>query len=425
MDTTATDGLAPEDVLATDEMLARPRKITDLAAEVTAFRELSALMATSPARAVQRFLELALALCRAGSSGLSLLEQDDKGQPIFRWNALAGAFAPYVGGTTPRHFSPCGLCLDRDATVLVSRPARVFRYFKAAEPEITEGLIVPVRGTTGTPPFGTLWVVHHHEQSQFDAEDARIMEELAVQLTLALGLLRETAARDTAMQEAHHRVKNTLTVTAGVLRLQAQSVPFGEARAALEEALGRLGVLASVHDLLHRAATNTGVVEVTALLERLVDALRWSAFCADGRVRLEVHHNGRVFLLADAAVPLALIAYEAVINACKHAFPDGRSGKVEVRLARCPDGGLLLAVQDDGVGLPAQVREGSLGHKLIRAFAQKLGATHAVSGEGGTTITLMLPAITTGRRARGGAGKHPGIRGKGRSRMQDPERALG
>src|SRR4051812_3275306 len=73
MDTTATDGLAPEDVLATDEMLARPRKITDLAAEVAAFRELSALMATSPARAVQRFLELALVLCRAGSSGLSLL----------------------------------------------------------------------------------------------------------------------------------------------------------------------------------------------------------------------------------------------------------------------------------------------------------------------------------------------------------------
>ena len=41
----------------------------------------------------------------------------------------------------------------------------------AAEPEIVEGLVVPVRGADG-PSLGTLWAV--------DAEDARVMEELAV-----------------------------------------------------------------------------------------------------------------------------------------------------------------------------------------------------------------------------------------------------
>ena len=157
MDTTVTDGLSPEDVLATEELLARPRKAPDFAAEVAAFRELSVLMATDPARAIQRFLEIALALCGAGSSGLSVLAQNDKGEPIFRWDALAGAFAPFVGGTTPRDFSPCGLCLNRDTTILVSRPARVFRYFEAAEPAIVEGLIVPVHGADGAP-LGTLWV---------------------------------------------------------------------------------------------------------------------------------------------------------------------------------------------------------------------------------------------------------------------------
>src|SRR4051812_29319790 len=96
MDTTVTDGLTPENVLATAEMLARPRKAADLAAEVAAFHELSALIATDPTRAIQRFLEIALALCGAGSSGLSVLAQNDKGEPIFRWDALAGAFAPFV-----------------------------------------------------------------------------------------------------------------------------------------------------------------------------------------------------------------------------------------------------------------------------------------------------------------------------------------
>ena len=396
MHTAVADGLAPEDVLATEEMLARPRKAADLAAEVAAFRELSALMAVDPARVVQRFLELALVLCGAGSSGLSVLAEDGRGEPVFRWDALAGAFAPYVGGTTPRRFSPCGLCLDRDATILVSRPARVFRYFEAAEPEIVEGLVVPVRGIDAAPPLGTLWVVHHDRRGRFDAEDARVMEELAVQMTLALGLLRDAAARDAATQEVHHRVKNTLAATAGVLRLQARAAPSAEARAALDEALGRLGVFASAHELLCRAATGAGAVEVAALLERLVDALRWFACCADGRVRLRVRADEGVSLPPDVAVSLALVANEAVTNACKHAFPDGRAGEVEVRLGRRADGALVLAVRDDGVGLPVQAPEGGLGMRLIRGFVRKVGATLALSGEGGTTVALTLPAASTG-----------------------------
>jgi len=425
MDTAVTDGLTPEDVLATEVMLARPRKAPDLTAEVAAFHELSVLMVANPARAIQRFLELAMTLCRAGSSGLSLLAEDDKGEPVFRWDALAGAFAPYVGGTTPRHFSPCGLCLDRNTAILVARPARAFHYFEAAEPGIAEGLIVPVRGIDAAA-VGTLWVVHHDEQSQFDGEDARVMEELVVQLALALELLREVAARNMALQEAHHRVKNTLTATAGVLRLQARAVPSEEARAALDEALGRLGVFASVHDLLYRAsATHAGSVEVTALLERLVDALRWSAFCADGRIRLRFSTEKTVFLSADAAIPLALIANEAVTNACKHAFPDGRAGEVEVRLGRDPDGTLLLTVRDDGAGLPTRTHEGSLGLKLIRAFALKLGAKLAVSGEDGTTITLKLPATAAEQSVQGGMDRHPGIRTDRWPQTQDSERALG
>ena len=398
MHTAVADGLRPEDVLATEAMLARPRKAPDLAAEVAAFREVSALTAADPARAVQRFLELALVLCGAGSSGLSVLAEDDKGEPVFRWDALAGAFAPYAGGTTPRHFSPCGLCLDRDETILVSRPARVFRYFAAAEPEIAEGLIVPVRSADGAP-LGTLWVVHHDEHGRFDGEDARVMEELAVQMTLALGLLREAAERDAAAREVHHRFKNTLAATAGVLRLQARAAPSAEARAALDGALGRLGVFASAHELLHRASSATGAgaaVDVAALLDRLVDALRWSACCADGRVRLRVRADEGVSLPPDTAIPLALAANEAATNACKHAFPDGRAGEIEVRLERgAAHGALVLSVRDDGVGLPAQApREGGgLGLELIRGLARKAGASLTLSGEGGgTTVALALPA---------------------------------
>ena len=39
----------------------------------------------------RRFVELALDLCRAGSAGISMVEEGEHGQPLFRWTALEEA----------------------------------------------------------------------------------------------------------------------------------------------------------------------------------------------------------------------------------------------------------------------------------------------------------------------------------------------
>ncbi len=119
-------------------------------------------------------------------------------------------------------------------------------------------------------------------------------------------------------------------------------------------------------------------------------------------MRLRVRADEGVSLPPDTAIPLALAANEAATNACKHAFPDGRAGEIEVRLERgAADGALVLSVRDDGVGLPAQApREGGgLGLELIRGLARKAGAALTLSGEGGTTVALTLPAAPAGRSA--------------------------
>jgi GAF domain-containing protein len=180
---------APEDLLVTERLHSRLARAGDLRAELQAFRELSSLAAGDPAKAIQRFLELAIELCpSAGSSGVSELEVDSEGEALFRWTALAGEFAPYVGGTTPRDFSPCGMCLDQGRTILVERPARVFTYFNQAHVPIIEGLVVPLGGTN---PIGTIWVTSHASDVRgFDRTDAQVMEHLAAQLLLTLKLSR-------------------------------------------------------------------------------------------------------------------------------------------------------------------------------------------------------------------------------------------
>jgi two-component sensor histidine kinase len=95
-----------------------------------------------------------------------------------------------------------------------------------------------------------------------------------------------------------------------------------------------------------------------------------------------------IILAADDAIPLALLANEAMINACKHAFPDGRTGEVCVTLRLTDPTVLVLQVRDDGIGLQAGTSDSGMGSRLIHAFAAQLGGT----------LEMGTPADSTGTR---------------------------
>ena len=97
-----------------------------------------------------------------------------------------------------------------------------------------------------------------------------------------------------------------------------------------------------------------------------------------------------VSLAPEKAIPLELIINEAVTNACKHAFPGDRCGTIHVSLD-VADSLLRLVVRDDGVGLAAQPRDGSLGLRLIRSFARQLRADLEIMSDAGTIVSLSVP----------------------------------
>jgi len=171
------DPLAPlEAVLMTEELGRRPARVPDHADENAALLALAEIM-TGPAQRIRdRLVSLTHALCRADSSGVSILEEE-AGKSVFCWHAVAGCFTPHVGRCVPRDASPCGVVLDRNAVLLFSHPARHFAHLRALEPPMVEVLLAPlcVRGA----PIGTLWAVAHGEQRSFDAEDARLLSSLA------------------------------------------------------------------------------------------------------------------------------------------------------------------------------------------------------------------------------------------------------
>src|SRR5579884_834253 len=106
-----------------------------------------------------RLALLPLDLCHAGSGGISIIEEGDGGEQIFRWRAIAGELASFAGGSTPRNWSPCAECLRRGKATLLSRPERYFTYFQDVKPPIVEGLILPMYLEGAA--VGTIWIVSH------------------------------------------------------------------------------------------------------------------------------------------------------------------------------------------------------------------------------------------------------------------------
>lgn len=190
----------PRLLLATEALYRRPCAPVDLAAEASAMRSLTGLVADNPPDGIARFLDIARDLCNAGSAGLSVLTDGPDGRRVFFWDALSGAYADYVGGTTPADFSPCGLCLEVGRTILLDRPSRVFTYLDAAEPPIVEGMIVPLYDANKVP-LGTLWIVSHDETRRFDGETARRMEQFAGLMVLAIRLRQQDRRLGATLQK--------------------------------------------------------------------------------------------------------------------------------------------------------------------------------------------------------------------------------
>ena len=163
------------DVDIRSELSSRACRHRDYESEHRSMAALAQEMAVNPRNMLQKLAETALELCSAETAGVSLLETEE-GQELFRWESLAGMCAKFRNNTMPRAASPCGLCIDENATQLMYLPDRLFPAL-LAEPRFVEALLIPFH--VQEKPLGALWVVSHTEGRTFDGENERILRMLA------------------------------------------------------------------------------------------------------------------------------------------------------------------------------------------------------------------------------------------------------
>lgn len=175
-------------VTITDQLAQRPVRPADYPGQKLAVQDLARQVQESPERIIPRLVELAQDFCQAESAGISLYEEETGGPGIFRWHHLSGVLARFNGATTPRNFSPCGVCLDQHRPVLMAHPEQVYTWISDANIVVPEVLLVPLQFGEDDP-IGTLWVVAP-EGRNFDSEDARLLMELSSFASMGLHLLK-------------------------------------------------------------------------------------------------------------------------------------------------------------------------------------------------------------------------------------------
>jgi two-component system, sensor histidine kinase PdtaS len=226
-----------------------------------------------------------------------------------------------------------------------------------------------------------------------DVTAARIAERLKDDL------LREKAV---LLEELQHRVANSLQIIAGVLMQSARNVQSEETRTHLRDAHSRVMSIASVQR--HLASSGKTEVELRPYFTQLCKSLSASMIADHEKQTIEVTGD-QSSVGADVSVSLGLIVTELVINAIKHAFPEGRAGKITVDYqSHGPN--WTLAVNDDGIGInpDAQAAPPGLGTSIVEALARQLRArVQVMNRKPGTAVSVIHTQIA----AVGSAGAQP------------------
>lgn len=229
----------------------------------------------------------------------------------------------------------------------------------------------PVRNKAGDIQFffaSQLDVTDRVEAQRTIAEQKAIVEREVEKRTADL-----TAALDAKtllLHEVDHRVKNNLTMIGSLLRLQARTIADPDVSAKLEAMLERIDALATVHRRLYQS-DDIERFDIGAFCENLVADVVGSSGRGDIVTDITVE---RIEIPAAMASALGLVLNEILTNAIKHAFADGRGGKLSVRAIR--DGNTaMLTIADDGPGFEGgKPPSGGLGATLISRLARQAGA---------------------------------------------------
>jgi two-component sensor histidine kinase len=190
-------------------------------------------------------------------------------------------------------------------------------------------------------------------------------------------------------RELQHRTANNLQSVSAMLKQNRRAVERNPAvaLAVLDAAGQRFEIMSRINRRLY--TPDMAEVDATTLLHDLCDDMR-GALGGD-RIVCEVRASP-ARLDRERAMLVSLLVAELLMNASKHAFGNGRSGRIEISL-EAAGSTYRLGFADNGKGFDPAAHVPGLGTRIMQGLVAQLhGTMRTASGPGGTRVDVDLPA---------------------------------
>ena len=200
--------------------------------------------------------------------------------------------------------------------------------------------------------------------------------------------------KEILLKEIHHRVKNNLMIISSLLNLQSRYIKDEESKNIFKESQNRARSMALIHERLYQS-TDLKRIDFGDYIRTLANDLYRTYVMDFNLIKLNIDLED-IMLDIDISIPLGLIVNELVTNSLKHAFPNGKSGKINIKFHKS-DNKYILTVSDNGIGFPGDIdyeNTDSLGLRLVTSLTEQIDGEIEFNNISGTSFRIIFPTLS-------------------------------
>jgi len=200
--------------------------------------------------------------------------------------------------------------------------------------------------------------------------------------------------KEMLLKEIHHRVKNNMQIIYSLINFQSRYIKDKNALNMFKDTQDRVRSMALIHEKFYQTK-DLSRINFADYVRNLIASLFNSYGVRNIDVALDLKIKS-VFLGISTAIPCGLIINELTSNSLKHAFPDGRKGKIVINFRLSKENGYILCFSDDGIGFPKDIdfrRTESLGLQLINMLVEQLEGEIELDRGKGTAFRIVFEKL--------------------------------
>jgi two-component sensor histidine kinase len=206
-------------------------------------------------------------------------------------------------------------------------------------------------------------------------------------------LLAALQEKELLLREIHHRVKNNLQIISSLLNLQIPYIKDDESIEFFKESQNRVKSISMVHEKLYQSK-NIDKIEFGEYISNIVTNL-FQTYDVNQDIIEYSSSLDNIKLNIETSIPCGLIITELVTNSIKHAFLDGKKGKIWVEL-QSKNEKFTLIIKDNGVGFPEDLdfkNTESLGLQLVDLLVDQVDGTIELNRKNGTEFKIEFEEL--------------------------------